>query len=89
MYFFSFVVRFYFAVTIMWWVIVLVIIAMIAVGLESVPGKIIAGATVVAIGFLLLRWITGIGLLVTLAKVCAVVIVVTIVGSILIALIGR
>ena len=72
----------------MFWVVVIIIVALIAVGLESIPGKIVAGASVLAIGLLLLRWITGVALFVTLAKACAVVIVITIVGTVLLALIG-
>lgn len=70
----------------MFWVIVIIIIALIAVSLESIFGKIVFGAAVVAIGLLLLRWITGVALFVTLAKVCAVVMVITIVGALLIAI---
>lgn len=72
----------------MFWVIAIIVVAVIAASLDSVPGKIVAGAAVVAIGLLLLSWITGISFLVTLAKVCAAVIVVVIVGVIVMALIG-
>lgn len=72
----------------MFWVIAIIIVAVIAAGLDSVPGKVVAGAAVVAIGLLLLSWITGISFLVTLSKVCAAVIVIVIVGVILLALIG-
>ena len=72
----------------MFWVVVIIVVALIAAGLESIPGKIVAGASVLAIGLLLLRWITGAALFVTLAKVCAAVIVITIVGALLLALIG-
>lgn len=70
----------------MFWVVVIVIVALIAVSLESTLGKIVFGAGVVAIGLLLLRWITGLAIFVTLAKVCAIVMVVTIVAAILIAI---
>ncbi len=73
----------------MFWVIAIIVVAVIAASLDSVPGKIVAGAVVVAIGLLLLTWITGISFLVTLAKVCAVVIVIVIVGVIVMALIGQ
>lgn len=72
----------------MFWVIAIIVVAVIAASLDSVPGKIVAGAAVVAVGLLLLSWITGISFLVTLAKVCAAVIVVVIVGVIVMALIG-
>ena len=72
----------------MGWIVVIIIVALIAVSLESIPGKIVAGAAVVAIGLLLLSWITGLSFLITLAKACAAIIVITIVGTILLALIG-
>jgi len=70
----------------MFWVVVIIIVALIAVSLESIFGKIVFGAGVVAIGCLLLRWITGLTLFVTLAKVCAIIMVVTIVAALLIAI---
>ena len=72
----------------MFWIIVVVICAIIAASLDSLLGKIVIGATVVAIGLLLLSLITGISFLVTLAKVCAVIIIATIVGAILLEIIG-
>ena len=72
----------------MFWIVVIIIVALSAVGLESIPGKIVAGAAVVAIGLLLIKWITGITLFVTLAKVCAILIVIIIVGAILLAILG-
>lgn len=72
----------------MFWIVVIIIFAIIAASLDSILGKIVIGAAVVAIGLLLLSWITGISFLITLAKVCAVVIVVAIVGAILLAIIG-
>ena len=72
----------------MFWIVVIIICAVIAASLDSILGKIVIGAAVVAIGLLLLSWITGISFLITLAKVCAVIIVVAIVGAILLAIIG-
>lgn len=72
----------------MFWVVVIIICAVIAASLDSVFGKVVFGSAVVAIGLLLLRWITGISFLVTLAKVCAVIIVITIVGAMLLAILG-
>ena len=72
----------------MGWIILIVILAIIAACLESLPGKLVAGSIVLAIGFLLLRWITGVELFITLAKVCAILIVITIVAAILLAIIG-
>lgn len=73
----------------MWWVVLIVIVALIAMSLESLIGKIVVGAAVVAIGLLLLRWITGLTIFITLAKVCAIVMVVTIVGAVLIGIFSR
>ena len=72
----------------MGWICVIVIISLLVTILDSLPGKIIAGASSVAVGSLLLKWITGIVFFATLAKVCAVVIVIVIVGAILLALIN-
>lgn len=72
----------------MFWIVVIIICAVIAASLDSILGKIVFGAAVIAIGLLLLSWITGMSFLITLAKVCAVVIVVAIVGAILLAIIG-
>ena len=72
----------------MFWVVVIVICAVIAASLDSVLGKIVIGAAVVAVGLLLLSWITGMSFLITLAKVCAVIIIVAIVEAILLAVIG-
>ena len=72
----------------MGWIVLLVIVGLVAVFADSIIGKIVISAVVLAIGLLLLRWITGITLFVTLAKVCAVIIVISIVGAILLAIIG-
>ena len=72
----------------MGWVIFFAILGLIAVCLDSVPGKVIFGCGILAIGFLLISWITGTGFLISLAKICAVIIVVVIVGVILLAIIG-
>lgn len=70
----------------MFWFIV-ISVSLIAVCLDSALGKLVIGTAVIAIGLLLLRWITGLSLLVTLAKACAILIVVTLVGAILFALV--
>ena len=67
---------------------IVVIVALLVTLLDSLPGKIVLSATVLAIGLLLLRWITGVALFVTLAKVCAIIIVIAIVGTILLTIIG-
>jgi hypothetical protein len=70
----------------MFWIIVIILCAIVAASLDSTLGKIVIGAAVTAVGFLLLSWITDIDFLITLSKVCAVVIVVVIVGAILLAI---
>ena len=72
----------------MFWIIAIIVCAIVATSLDYTLGKVVIGAAVAAIGFLLLSWITGIGFLITLAKVCAVVIVVAIIGAILLSIIG-
>ena len=72
----------------MLWGIIIIGILIISACLESVTGKIIFGSATIAIGFLLLSWITGIGFLVTLAKICAVIIVVIIVGCIIASIVN-
>ena len=73
----------------MFWVILIVVIMIVAACLDSTQGKIVVGAGVIALGLLLLSWITGVGFFITLAKVCAVVIVVVLVGSIVLDIIGN
>ena len=72
----------------MFWGIAIIIIAVIIASLDSGLGQVVIAAAVTAIGLLLLSWITGIGFLVTLAKGCAVIIVVAIVGTILLGILG-
>ena len=70
----------------MFWIIVFIVVGVIAACLDSALGKVVLCAAVAAIGLLLLAWITDLGFLIALAKVCAVVIVVAIVGAILFAI---
>lgn len=70
----------------MFWVGVIVVVAIIAACLDSDLGKIVIAAAVIAVGLLLLSWISGFGIFITLAKVCAVIIVLIIVGLILSAI---
>lgn len=67
----------------MFWTVALVVVLLIAFSMDSTIGKIIVGSAVVAIGALLLNWITGMSVLITVAKVCAAIIVVAIVWAIL------
>ena len=72
----------------MFWIGVVIVVSIIAASLDSSLGKIVVGAAVIAIGVLILNVITEASFLITLAKACAVVIVITIVGTILLAIIG-
>ena len=72
----------------MFWVVLLVIVGIIAAFVDTIVGKIVIGAVVVALDLLLLSWITGLAFLITLAKVCAIIIVITITGALLLAIIG-
>ena len=72
----------------MFWIVVIIIVALIAASLDSVFGKVVIGSAVVAIGLLLLAWITGVSFLLTWARVCAAIIVITIVLAILLAIIN-
>lgn len=65
----------------------IIIIALIAVCLDSISGKIVFCSAVIAIGLLLLSWIMGIELFVELAKICAVIIVITFVVTTVVAII--
>ena len=68
------------------WIALIIAVAIIAAMLDSDVGKVFFGAGAVAIGLLLLRWITGISLFVTLAKICAIIMVVVVIGMILMAI---
>lgn len=72
----------------MFWIVLFVIVGIIACCLDTVPGKIAIGSVVMAIGLLLLGWITGWGLCFLLAKICAAMIVVTVFGAILVGIFG-
>lgn len=73
----------------MGWVSLFIVLMILGACLESVPGKIVIGSGVVAIGALLLAWITGVNFFISLAKACAVTIVVVITGVTLLAIIGE
>jgi len=70
------------------WIVFFVVLGVVATCLDSVPGKVVFGSAVLAIGLLLISWITGAEFLITLAKICAVVIVIVVVGVILLAIVG-
>ena len=73
----------------MFWVVLIIIIALFSAFLDSGAGKIVMSASVIAIGLLLLRWITGLTMFVTVAKGCAVVMVVVVVGILVLAIAGH
>ena len=70
----------------MFLIIVLFIVASIIVWSESVSGKIVLGCSVLAIGALLLSWIMGVAFLLKVAKLCLIIIVITIVLGIFITI---
>ncbi len=70
----------------MFLIIVLFIVASIIVWSESVSGKIVLGCSVLAIGALLLSWIMGVAFLLNVAKLCLIIIVLTIVLGIFISI---
>ena len=70
------------------WIGIIIAVAIIACMLDSDIGKIFFGAGVVAIGFLLLRWITGVGMFIALAKVCAIIMVIVVIGFVLVSIFG-
>lgn len=67
----------------MFWVILIIAALIIAAGLESTLGKIIIGCGVIALGFMLISWITGISFLVSIAKAFVVIIIIVIVVQVL------
>lgn len=70
------------------WTAIIIIAIIISLLLDSALGKLITGAGVLALGLLIISWITGFVFLITLAKACAVIIVIANVGTILLALMG-
>ena len=72
----------------MGWAVLIIALMIISACMESKTGKIILSAGMIALGCLVLDLITGMGLFVTLAKLCAIVIVVVIIGVIVLAIIG-
>lgn len=70
----------------MFLIIVLFVVAAIIVWSESISGKIVLGCAVIAIGALLLSWIMGIAFLLKVAKLCLIIIVLTIVFGIFISI---
>ena len=70
------------------WIIIIIVLLIIGAMLDSTLGKIIITAGVLAIACLIISKLLEITFFVTLAKICGVVIVIAIVGSILKAIFG-
>lgn len=71
----------------MGWIIGIIAFIIIGMCADSGLGGIILAIGVVAIGLLLLSWITGAGFFVVLAKACAVIVVVIIVAIVVMGLV--
>ena len=70
----------------MFLVIMLFIVATIIVWSETASGKIVLGCAVLGIGALLLSWIMEIAFLLKIAKLCLIIIVLTIIIGVLISI---
>lgn len=68
----------------MWWVVGIIILMVLLGSL----GPLGIAVGVVGIGLLLIAWISGMSIFVTLAKVCGVIIVIIIVAAILMFIFG-
>ena len=49
----------------MGWIFMIAIVTLLVAILDSLPGKFVVGASVVAVGLLLLKWITGVAFFIT------------------------
>lgn len=72
----------------MFWVIFVIVVILFAMLMDSEVGKLAVGLGIAAIGLLLLKWITGWGFFVVLAKICAVLLVLIVIGVVLMNLFG-
>ena len=72
----------------MGWAVAIAVLIVISLMMESGAGKALLVVGAVAIGLLLLSWITSAGFFVVLAKACAVIAVVIIVGVIVLTICG-
>lgn len=72
-----------------WIIVVVVICSILAEIFNSALGKFVVGASVVAIGSLLLKWITGWAFFAILAKISTAVVVIVLAGEIILALAGK
>ena len=66
--------------------VIFVVILIIGFCMESKTGKILLSTGLIALGCLLLDMITGFDLFITLAKLCAIIIVVVIIGVIVMSI---
>lgn len=72
----------------MFWVGLIVAMVIISAFLESDVGKLLSVCGVVALGLLILKWITGWGIFITIAKICAVIIVVAVMVLLVVGIFG-
>ena len=72
----------------MWWIILIIFLLVLIAIFNSPFGRIAVAVGVIAIGCVLISWITGVAFLITIAKACAVLIVVLIVAQILMLMFG-
>ena len=68
------------------WILAIGVAVVISFFVGSTVGKIILSSSAIAIGMLLLSLVTGFAFLITLAKVCAAVIIITAVVGVLIVI---
>ena len=73
----------------MGWIIAIILLVIISLCADSGLGPTIVAIGVVALGLLLISWITGAGFFVFLAKACAVIIVVIIIAVIVMAIFSK
>lgn len=72
----------------MFWVGLIVAMVIISAFLESDVGKLLSVCGVVALGLLILKWITGWGIFISIAKICAVIIVVAVMVLLVVGIFG-
>ncbi len=73
----------------MGWIILIVGLLVVSFCMESKAGKVILGCGVVAASLVFLSWLTGVSFLMTLAKLCVVIIVLIVVGLILLGIFSQ
>ena len=73
----------------MFWVVLIIAVAIISVILDTRVGKITVSTGVVGVSLLLLSWITGLDIFVVLAKGCAIAIIVVVTGIIIVSIVNK